>query len=595
MDRKEIALEDKWDLSSLFESDEAFELALENLQKKLPSLGNYSGKLKEASLLKDYFDQYYDLESQLDNVFTYASLRESEDTRQAKASDMYARAYSAYVQFLGIISYVQPELLSLPKESFEALLQAEELKKYRFLLEKIQRNQAHTLSEKEENLLAQLQEVLGASSQISSKLMDADMTFESVKDSEGKHHELTGANYILHQSSKDRVLRKNAFHSFYKTFKQFNNTLAQTYSACVNQATTEAKIRQFPSSLEMSLFQDNIPKRVYEQLIETVHEYLPVMYRYVALRKRLLGLDELHYYDLYTPLSSLDSRYSLQEAKEMVIQAVQPMGQDYQDIVQKAFQERWMDAYPNDGKRSGAFSSGTRTSIPYLLMNFSGTLDSVSTMAHEMGHSMHTYFTSHAQEQPYANYSLFIAEVASTVNETLLIEQLLEKESDPKKRLHLLNQYLEGFKGTIFRQTMFAEFEKEAHAHREQGASLSTEYLNQLYKGLIKDYFGKELVLDEEVAYEWSRIPHFYRPFYVYVYATGYSSAVAIAEKIRKGTAQDRQNYRAFLSAGSSVYPLEALKLGGVDLNTKEPIQLALEKFKQIVEEAEKIVDELEG
>lgn len=591
MDRKEIALEDKWDLKTLFKSDQDFEIALKNVQEEMKHLGKYVGQLKDAICLKEYLDLYYEVEGKLDNVFTYAALRESEDTRQSIASDMYARAYGAYVELMSLISYVQPELLSLSIQELELLMNQEILKKYRFVLEKMVREKAHTLSEKEENILASLQEVLGASSQISSKLMDADMSFDSILDQEGNRHELNATNYILYQTSQDRVLRENAFRSFYKSYKQFNHTLAQTYSTCVSAATKEAKLRHFDSSLKASLYSDAIPQTVYDQLIETIHEYMPVMYRYVALRKKILGVDELHYYDLYTPLSDLEMKYDLQQAKEMVIEAVKPMGNDYQDIVRQAFKDRWMDAYPNDGKHSGAFSSGTRTSNPFILTNFTGTLDAVSTIAHEMGHSMHTYFTSHHQEQPYANYSLFIAEVASTVNENLLIEQLLEKETDPKKRLHLLNQYLEGFKGTIYRQTMFAEFEKEVHAHREQGQSLTTEYLNGLYEKLVKEYFGDGLVMDPEVQYEWSRIPHFYRPFYVYVYATGYSSAVAISEKLRLGSQQDKDNYRRFLSVGSSVYPLEALKIGGVDLTSREPIRLALEKFKQIVEEAEKIVD----
>ncbi len=593
MDRKAIAIEDKWDLSTLFVNDEAFEEALQVTQSKLALLTEYVGKLKDATELKKYFDLYYQLETELENVFTYASLRESEDTRDAKASDMYARAYSLYVEMMNNIAYVQPELLSLHKQELTALLNDDQLKDYHFILHKMIREKEHTLSEKEESILASLQEVLDASAKISAKIMDADMQFSDIADKNGKLHALNSSNYILLQMSQDRTLRKNAFHAFYKVYKQFNNTLAATYSTCVNNATKQAQLRHFESSLQASLYSDAIPQTVYDQLITTIHKYMPLMHRYVALRKKILGLDELHYYDLYTPLSDLEMHYDLKEAKQMVIDAVQPMGKDYQDIVRQAFKDRWMDAYPNDGKHSGAFSSGTRTSNPFILTNFTGTLDAVSTIAHEMGHSMHTYFTSHNQKQPYANYSLFIAEVASTVNENLLIEQLLAKEKDPKKRLHLLNQYLEGFKGTIYRQTMFAEFEKEAHANREKGQALTTVYLNDLYARLIKEYFGDELVFDSEVQYEWSRIPHFYRPFYVYVYATGYSAAVAISEKLRSGKLEDKENYRRFLSVGSSVYPLEALKIGGVDLTTSEPICLALEKFKQILEEAERIVDQL--
>lgn len=407
---------------------------------------------------------------------------------------------------------------------------------------------------------------------------------------------MSGSSYILLQSSSDRTLRENAFRSFYKGFREHINTFAQTYSGCVKAATTEAAMRGYGSSREMSMSGDNIPVSVYDNLIDTVHMRMDLMYRYVKLRKRLLGLDELHYYDVYAPLVKGESRtYTYREAQQMVLDAVAPLGKEYADRVKMAYEQRWIDVYPNRGKRGGAFSSGTYDSNPFILTNFTGTLDSVSTIAHEMGHSQHTWLTNHHQPAQYADYSLFVAEVASTVNENLLIEQLLRKEQDPQRRLALLNQYLEGFKGTVYRQTMFAEFERDAHAMVERGEALTPDKLDSLYRKLIHEYFGDDLVVDPEVAYEWARIPHFYRAFYVYVYATGYCSAAALSEGILTKGEPAVKKYLEFLSMGSSRYPLDELKHAGVDLTTPDPVNEALDKFGKVLEDAERTADLLEA
>lgn len=424
--------------------------------------------------------------------------------------------------------------------------------------------------QKEEALLAAFTETLGAPSKISESLQDADMTFESVTDSNGEVHELNQSNYILLQMSEDRTLRLNAFKSFYKGFKQHINTFAATYNGCIKEAVAEAQVRHYESSRAMSMAYEHVPGVVYDSLVDTVRKFMPEMYRYVRLRKQMLGLDELHYYDVYTPLVAGSSKsYTYEEAQQMVLDAVTPLGKDYVNRVKQAYKDRWIDVYPNNGKRGGAFSSGTYDSNPYILTSFTGTLDSVSTIAHEMGHSQHTWLSNHTQTPQNADYTLFVAEVASTVNENLLVEQLLQKTTEPKERLALLNHYLEGFKGTVYRQTMFAEFERDAHAMAERGEAITVASMNTLYKNLIKDYFGEDLVIDDEVQYEWARIPHFYRPFYVYKYATSYCAAVALSEAILNNEDGAVKKYLEFLSMGGSAYPLDELKHAGVDFSTQ--------------------------
>ena len=473
-------------------------------------------------------------------------------------------------------------------------VEKEELAPYRFLMEKLLRQKPHTLSEKEEALLARFGEVFAAPGQIADNLQDADMVFEPVMDAEGQEHELTGSNYILLQTSPDRTLRENAFRSFYKGYRQHINTFASTYAGAVKAAAAQAQVRGYASSRAMSMAGENIPVEVYDTLIETVRSHLPAMYSYAELRKKLLSLDELHYYDLYTPLTGSSGRqYTYEQAQQMVLEAVRPLGDSYSKIVREGFSSRWIDVYPNRGKSGGAFSSGTYHSNPYIMTNFTGTLDSVSTIAHEMGHSMHTWHSNHSQPPHYAEYTLFVAEVASTVNENLLVEYLLKTEQDPRERLALLNQYLENFKGTVFRQVMFAEFEKTAHEMAERGEALDPGSLNTLYAGLVRDYFGPALTMDEEVQYEWARIPHFYRPFYVYKYATGYTSAVALSEAVRSGGPQAVARYLDFLSMGGSADPLDELRHAGVDLASPAPVHAALQKFEKVLAQAQELAAEI--
>ena len=593
-DRSEIDSQYKWDLTRLYKDDAAWEQELAGLNRQVQTVAAFAGRLKEAKTIREYLDASVTLSRTLSNLYCYASMRRSEDTRAEAAQSMYARISAAYAGAVASLSFAEPEILALPEETLREIQKDDCLQEYRFVLENLVRQKPHTLSAPEEKLLASLSEVMGAPADIADSLQDADLTFDSVKDSAGEAHEVTGSNYILLQTSSDRTLRENSFRSFYKTYRNHINTFAATYAGAVKAATAEAAARHYESSRAMSMAGENIPAEVYDNLVASVRAHLPLMYRYAKLRKRLLGIQELHYYDVYAPLTGESTaRYTYDQAKQMVLDAVAPLGEEYCAEVRRGFAQRWVDVYPNKGKSGGAYSTGTYDSEPYIMTNFTGTLDSVSTLAHEMGHSMHSLLSRRTQPAQYADYTLFVAEVASTVNENLMIEQLLKTEQRPDTRLFLLNQYLENFKGTVFRQTMFAEFEREAHAMRERGEALSPAALNQLYGNLVRDYFGPELVMDEEVQLEWARIPHFYRPFYVYKYATGYSTAVALSEGILKEGESARKRYLEFLSMGGSAWPLDELRHAGVDLTTPAPVNAALEKFGRLLDDAEACADQL--
>ena len=591
-ERSEIQQQYKWDLTSLFESDEKWEEKLASLKGQQQVALSYQGKLDNAQTIYQYLKWDYSITSDLSDLFCYASLRHSEDTRDSNATSMYSRIYSLYVEISSASAFARPEILSLDDDKLKAIIEDDQLKDYRFMLEDLYREKKHTLSAKEEIVISSFGESFAAASEISESLRDSDLTFDDIIDGEGKKYPLSESSYIHYQMSDDRTLRKSAFESYYKTYKQHIHTFASAYRAQVKTAVTEARLRGYGSSREMSLSKNNIPLSVYDNLIESVHRHLNLMYRYLAIRKKLLSVDELHYYDVYAPLSKgSNKQYTYKQAQQMVLEAVSPLGKEYQKKVQQAFDEKWVDVYPNVGKSNGAYSSGTYHSNPYIMMNFNGSLDSVSTLAHEMGHSLHTYLTNSHQPVQYSDYSLFVAEVASTVNENLLIDQLLQNCNDPRERLALLNEYLEGFKGTVYRQTMFAEFEMKAHQMAQQGQSLDCDSLSEVYENLIKLYFGDELVIDPEVKYEWARIPHFFNPFYVYVYATGYTSAVAIKEGILKQGQSAVDRYLEFLSMGSSDYPLNELKHAGVDLTNSESIDRAFEKLEEILDDAEKTIE----
>ena len=605
-ERNEIEEQYRWDLSTLYASDEAFEEDFRKLDACIANVAAFAGKLTDAASIKACFEADTELDLLLSDLFCYANLRRSEDTRAEDAQALYMRIYGKYVEAMTRTSFVRPELLSLPEETLQAIRDDEAMRDYAYTMERLLRTKPHTLTSDQEQLLASFGEVFAAPSEIADNLMDADMVFDSVTDKDGNEVEVSTSSYIDLQMSGDRVLRENAFRSFYKGYRQHINTFAASYGGTVKGHVAEAAARHYDSSRAMSMAHENVPASVYDSLIEAVRDNLPTMYRYVDFRKTMLGLDELHYYDVYAPLvADLDGKYTYEEAQEVILKAIEPLGKEYGDVVRGAFRDRWIDVYPNKGKSSGAFSSGTYHSNPYILCNFTGTLNEVSTIIHEMGHSMHSWNSNHNQPPQYADYTIFVAEVASTVNENLLIHYLLEHTDEPKARMSLLNQYLENFKGTVYRQTMFAEFEKAAHTMAENGEPLTPAALNALYGGLVEDYFGPELVMDEEVACEWARIPHFYRPFYVYKYATSYSAAVALSETILQearevGTEAALadpnsavRRYLKFLTLGGSMDPLDELKVAGVDLSTPAPVKAALEKFASVLAEAEALAEQL--
>lgn len=605
-ERSDIEEQYRWDLSTLYSSDADFEKDFNLLDEAIEKVAAFQGQLHTAEAIHQCLKADTELDLLLSDLFCYANLRRSEDTRAEEAQALYMRIYGKYVEAMTLTSFIRPEILGLPEDELKAICASEELSEYAYTMEKLLRSKPHTLTADQEQLLASFGEVFAAPSEIADNLMDADMVFDDVTDQDGNVREVTTSSYIDLQMSDDRILRENAFHSFYKGYRQHINTFAASYGGTVKGHTAEAAARNYESSRAMSMAHENVPTSVYDSLIDAVRDNMNTMYRYVKFRKKMLGLEELHYYDVYAPLvPDLDRKYTYEEARELISKAIEPLGPEYGEVVKGAFRDRWIDVYPNKGKSSGAFSSGTYRSNPYILCNYTGNLDNVSTIIHEMGHSMHSWNSNHNQPPQYADYTIFVAEVASTVNENLLINYLLEHTEEPKARMALLNQYLENFKGTVYRQTMFAEFEKAAHAMAEVGDPLTPSALCAHYEGLVEDYFGRELVIDEEVGCEWARIPHFYRPFYVYKYATSYSAAVALSERIleeartigTEAALQDENSavrkYLKFLTLGGSMDPLEELKVAGVDLSTPEPVQAALKKFAQVLEEAEALAKQL--
>ena len=575
-ERSELDPQFQWDLTPMFESDAAWETALENLDAEIDSVAAFAGKLSDAIT---------ELNRKVEQLYCYASMRHDEDTRGEAAQSMYARINSKYVKLITALSFAQPEILALPEETLTAIVNDPAVADYKFNLEDLLRSKPHTLSKAEEKLLASFGEVMQAPSEAYHNLEDADLVFDPAKNAEGEEVEVTGSNFVPIEMGTDRVLRENAFRSFYKGYRQHINTMAATYAGAVKAATAEARVRHYESSRAMSMAGENVPVEVYDNLVATVRKHMPAMHRYVRLRKKMLGVDELHFYDVYAPLvGDLKKSYTYETAQQMVLKAVAPLGEDYQKDVQKAYNEGWIDVYPN---RGGAYSGGCYDSNPYILLNFSGTLDSVSTLAHEMGHTMHSWRSRKHQPPQYADYTLFVAEVASTVNENLLIEQLLQNENDPQTRLYLLNQYLENFKGTVYRQTMFAEFELRMAELSAQGVTLTAEVLCEEYRKLNALYYGDDVVLDDEIALEWARIPHFYYNYYVFQYATGYAAAIALSEGILREGVPAVERYLGFLSGGCSKSPIELLRGAGVDMTTAEPVSRALETFGRLLDEME--------
>ncbi len=583
-----------WALEDVYANNDLWKADLEKARALPEQLAAYKGHLGDSAQKLLEFLQLGDSISVLfDALYGYAQRRSDEDTANSLYQGMTSQAMSAMVAVDAASSFETPELLAIPDDTLEQFYKDEPaLETYRLALTRIRSKRAHILSDAEEKLLASAGEMSQAPDSVYSVFADADLKFPAATDKDGKSHPVTHGTYIPLMHSSDRVLRKSAFESLYSVYGQFRNTAAALLSAQVKQLKFYADARKYDSTLQASLDGNYVPTEVYTNLISAVHENMAPMYRYVDLRRKLLGVDELHMYDLYTPIvSDVDVDIPYEEAKQTVYDALACMGDDYRAILKEGFDNRWIDVYENVGKCSGAYSAGLRKH-PYVLLNYSGTLDSMFTLAHEMGHAIHSYLSNKHQPVAYSNYSIFVAEVASTCNEALLMQYLLKTTKDKKRRAYLINYFLEQFRTTLYRQTMFAEFELEINRRNERGESLTAESLNALYHELNHQYFGDGIVIDKEIDLEWARIPHFYYDYYVYQYATGYSAAIALSRRILKEGAPAVKDYIQFLSGGCSTDPISLLRGAGVDMASTTPIHEALQLFDELITEMEQLMEE---
>lgn len=576
----------KWNLESMYENDEVVEKDLTVLREKIEGLDALLENPYEN--IKEVLENYEDLSKELSHMYSYAHMRKDEDSKVTKYQKMNMEIQSVVADFSAKTAFLTPFLLGLSKEQVDELMTREDLKRYRLMLEKIFRFRPYTLSEKEEKILAELSPVTRSPQEIYYFLTNSDMQFPELENSDEK---LTPANFVKFQNSENRELRKEVFEKFYDTFNSFRNTISKSYYSNLKDITTKARIKGYESARHMELFEDDVDVKVYDALIESIHNNMSSMHKYYEIKKRVLGLDEQHMYDVYMPItSSFNKEYTFEEAKELVIESVAPLGKEYQDIYRSAFEDRWMDVYPQEGKRGGAYSSGSYDSMPFILLNFNGTLDSVFTLAHEMGHSMHSYYAKNNNEYLEHGYTIFAAEVASTFNEALLLDLLMKRLTTDEEKLYLVDFYLNSFKSTVFRQTMFAEFEREVHKLVEDGKGLTADDFSGIYLDLNKKYFGDAMVSDDRIAYEWMRIPHFYSDFYVYKYATGFTASTILAKRVLDGEENALENYFKFLKDGNKHFPIDQLLIAGVDMKDPKTVDEALQVFNNLVEELDQLV-----
>ncbi|MGV2928054.1 oligoendopeptidase F [Macrococcus capreoli] len=594
MNRNEQLEQNTWDLTTIFATDDAWEAAFTKLSSYLGKEKDFQGKLGDSSetllnaLLLDS-----EIDELLGKIYVYAHLKHDEDTTNAKYTAFEQRAATLASQFSSAWSFMLPELMTIDETTLAQFIEENAgLTRYKFDLEKINKRRPHVLSQNEELILAEAQEALSASSNTFSMFNNADLTFPNVEDKDGVSHPLSHGNYISYLESEDRVLRENAYKAVYSEYGKFNNTLAQTLSGKVKASVFSSKVRKYDSARHQALSNNDIPESVYETLVNTINENLPLLHRYTALRKELLGLDEMYMYDMYAPLiEDVDFNVTYEEATEWMLKSLEPMGKEYTDVITEGLTNRWVDVYENKGKRSGAYSSGTFGTNPFILMNWTDNVNNTFTLTHEFGHSAHSYFSRKHQPSNMSGYSIFVAEVASTCNEALLADYMYHNLDDEKKKLYLLNYQLDGFRATVFRQTMFAEFEYKIHTIIENNEPLTAERLNSEYAALNKKYYGENVITDDYIQYEWSRIPHFYYNYYVYQYATGYSAAYALSQQIlEEGQPAVERYINQFLKAGSSDYPIEVLKKAGVDMTSSAPIENACKVFEARLNEFEKLV-----
>lgn len=591
--RSEVEEQAKWNLKAMYQNEEAVNKDIEQLKQYHKDLLSFKGKIMESSeTLKKFYQVYINYDKVLSNLYTYSHMLCDEDTTDSN-HQAFKMKIDKLVEDLGAeLSFISPEMMATSYDEVLKLIEQDtSLKEYQFDLEKSFRYQDHVLSTREEELIAKASNAMGTGDEVFYNLDNSDIHLRPIHDEQGNLVELNNSNYNKYMNSKNREVRKEAFDSMYEYWKNLKNTVAATYKGQIKEDFFSSEMRKFDSPLKESLYSDNIDISVYECLIQTVHKNLDKMYQYVDLRKQILGVDELHMYDVYVDLCEEEAKpIPFEEGKQIVFDALKPLGETYLKDLNKAFEERWIDIYPNTGKKSGAYSWGTYDSYPYLLLNYNDTVDSVSTMAHELGHSMHSYYSNQNQEYLYHNYPIFLAEIASTVNEILLNDYLYKNAQSKSEKMLYLNEFLDKIKGTLYRQTMFAEFEMKIHDKYQAGIPLTEEEFSNTYYELNKLYFGPNMISDEEIRYEWERIPHFYTSFYVYKYATGISAAIAFASDILNHVDGAVDRYLTFLKSGGSNYPLEILKNCGVDMTSEEPIQKALDMFEQKLQELKKLI-----
>ena len=591
--RADVPEKDKWAIQDLFATDDDWRAALAKAKEFIPRITAFRGRLAESgAALLSFFRLDDEISLAFDALVHYAQRRSDEDTRVAAYQEMVSQVTRFAVEIQSAAAFETPELLAISDEDMNRLYaEAPELELYRLNIDRIRRRREHVLSDKEEAILAAAGEMAASPDDIYSMLNDADLKFPDAVDKDGIAHPVTHGTFIPLMQSYDRVLRKSAFDSLYSVYGQFRNTSAATLSAQLKQLLFFANVRKYPSTLDAALDGNEVPTEIYRNLIDAVHRSFAPMYRYVALRKKLLGVDELHMYDLYVPVvDGVEMKFTFEEAKEIALKALAPLGEDYLNLLREGFANGWIDVYENEGKRSGAYSAGARVH-PYVLLNFKGTLDDVFTLVHEMGHSIHSYLSNKTQPTAYQDYVIFVAEVASTCNEALLMEYLLSVTTDKKERAYLINHFLEQFRGTLYRQTMFAEFELAANEMTQRGEGTTAEALCAMYKKLNEQYFGPEMNVDEEISLEWARIPHFYYDYYVYQYATGYAAAIALSRRILREGEPAMKDYLGFLSGGCSADPITLLRGAGVDMASPKPIEDATKLFDEMISEMEKILN----
>lgn len=590
--RANAPVENTWKLEDLFPNRKAWDQEYEEVKQLAKKAEQFQGKLNSAESIGSCFKLEDELSLKTERVYVYAHLHHDEDTAEPTYQGLSQKAKKLGVEVSESLSFVTPEILALPDHQLDAFIEDPKLADYRFTLQEMKREKAHILGKTEEALLAQVGNLAQAPQTIFGMLNNADLKFPKIKDENGKEVELTHGSYIQFLESPHREVRERAFKAVYDTYAKNKNTIASTLSANVNKNIFYSRVRKYPSVLEMSLYGDNIPKEVYTNLIDTIHESLPLLHRYIKLRKKLLGVDELHMYDLFAPLVDeykMDITY--EDAKKQTKEGLKPLGADYLASLQKGYDERWIDVYENENKRTGAYSWGAYGTHPYVLLNHKDNLNSMFTLAHEMGHALHSYYSDNALKYRDAQYTIFLAEVASTTNEALLMDYLLNKSTDPKEKMYLLTYYADQFRTTVFRQTMFAEFEKIVHERAEQGESLTPQLLSEIYYDLNVKYHGPGMKVDKDIEMEWARIPHFYNSFYVYKYATGFSAATSFSKQILEEGQPAVDRYLGFLKSGGSDYSIHILKKAGVDMSSPQPIREAMSVFEEVITEMEKLTE----